>query len=145
MHRVWNTYTTALREYNALLPHDPTAGAEDPRTIALTKAAKFLRDTAENAIQYLSDKQQHPGVLSELNQTLETTKAAVVGLSGGKKRKFDDAGEDEEEEPGVTKGPAAQKQKKEYNPWWKYEGGRRGAKRGGMRRGGDYWKAGDDY
>ena len=53
------------------------------------KAAKFLRDTAENALSIVRDTNIDAGVLRELEETCDKAKKAVVDLSGGKKRKFD--------------------------------------------------------
>lgn len=78
--RLLQVYERAKADYFAV------SGVEGHETI---EAAKFLRDTAENTLQYLSDKVIDPNALTELQSTFNMAKATVVSLSGGKKRKFD--------------------------------------------------------
>jgi hypothetical protein len=65
------------------------AVAEFSDTRTLT-SAKFLRDTAENALNILKDELVDPDVISELKETCSKAASAVVTLSGGKTRKFDE-------------------------------------------------------
>lgn len=78
--RLWQVYEQAKADFYAVPNRD---GQE------LTDAAKFLRDTAENALQYLADKDVDPGAMAELQSTFNMAKATVVSLTGGRKRKFD--------------------------------------------------------
>ncbi|KAI1615085.1 hypothetical protein EDD37DRAFT_609036 [Exophiala viscosa] len=79
--RLWEVYENAKSDYFA---------RSDSKSDDLIGAAKFLRDTAENTQQYLTDKPIDPNMLAELQSTYDMAKATVVSLSGGKKRKFDD-------------------------------------------------------
>lgn len=69
------------------------------KTIERTKSAKFLRDTTENCLAYITSKQTRSPkaeatcdgkLLEELRATLEETKAIAERGSGGKKRRFDE-------------------------------------------------------
>ncbi|KAK4938965.1 hypothetical protein LTR10_020713 [Elasticomyces elasticus] len=78
--RLWEIYEIAKLDYFAV---------SNSKSHELLGAAKFLRDTAENTQQYLTDKNIDPNMLAELDSTYDMAKATVVSLSGGKKRKFD--------------------------------------------------------
>lgn len=78
--RLWEVYEKAKSDYFAV---------SDSKSNDLVGAAKFLRDTAENTQQYLTDKSIDPIMLAELQSTYNMAKATVVSLTGGKKRKFD--------------------------------------------------------
>lgn len=78
--RLFTVYDQARTEYMSLVD------AGDSKSLT---AAKFLRDTAENALTYLKEMKVDGEVLSELKSTCDMAAAAVVSLSGGKKRKFD--------------------------------------------------------
>ena len=93
--RLWSVYEDARADFLAV------ADQKDQSTI---NAAKFLRDTAENTIQYLKNRNADSLMLTELHATCEKAKDMVVGLTGGKKRKFDRAGMDSVK--GVPRGPS---------------------------------------
>lgn len=80
MERMWTVYGQAKREFFANANPDDTKHQH---------AAKFLRDTAENALQYLQDKDPDRRLLGELETTLRVAEEAVMAHHGGKKRKFD--------------------------------------------------------
>src|SRR5438045_2069149 len=61
---------------------------------ATARAARFLRDTAENMLSYFENKPADPILMAELDTTCKMAQEAAVSLTGGKKRKFD-AGESE--------------------------------------------------
>ncbi|KAK5303860.1 hypothetical protein LTR99_004315 [Exophiala xenobiotica] len=84
--RLLQVYERAKADYFAV--SSSGSGIEGGGTETI-EAAKFLRDTAENTLQYLSDKIIDPNALTELQSTFNMAKATVVSLSGGKKRKFD--------------------------------------------------------
>ena len=96
-----------------------------------TTAAKFLRDTVENCLQYLTattragaegEGEGGEGLMEELRQTLEVAKEVAEVGSGGRKRRFDlVAG-------GGSGGSAGRR-----GGWTR--GGGRGGVRGGVRRG----------
>lgn len=68
------------------------------------RAAKFLRDTTENILIYLENKNADRKMLTELESTFNMAQASVVSLSGGKKRKFDRVGMDKVK--GTPRGPS---------------------------------------
>ena len=70
------------------------------RSIDRTKAAKFLRDTIENTLAYITTKQLaargkkptkgfESSTLEDLQETLKQARAVAEEGSGGKKRRFD--------------------------------------------------------
>lgn len=79
--RLFDVYEQAKTEYLAVVELN-----DDRKTVA---AARFLRDTAENALSILKEKDIDPDVLRSLQETYDKAKEAAVELSGGKKRKFD--------------------------------------------------------
>ena len=95
--QLWNVYETAKEEYLAV------ANLGNERT---TKAAKFLRDTAENTLHHLQNKNVDDIMLAELEATYKMAKTVVVSLTGGKKRKFDAV--EMEGVRGTPKGPSGQ-------------------------------------
>ena len=67
------------------------------KSLARTKAAKFLRDTVENCIQYIEDKQStgtsqwfEKSKLHALRELLRETMEVATKGSGGKPRRFDE-------------------------------------------------------
>lgn len=73
MQRMFLIYDQARTEYSALTNEDAT------KRITV---AKFLRDSAENALSILKDKHVDATVLFELKETFDKAKEAVVTLSG---------------------------------------------------------------
>ena len=63
---------------------------DDPSSLEKQRAAKFLRDTAENTLFHLNNKDCDQRLLDELRITLAVAKQTAMTLHGGKKRKFDD-------------------------------------------------------
>ena len=59
-------------------------------TTAKFHAARFLRDTAENALIYLRARHMgnHP-IIPELEKMFDQAKEEAIRLSGGKKRRFE--------------------------------------------------------
>lgn len=62
----------------------------NPNSIEKQTAAKYLRDSAENVLQHVTDKDPDPRLVSELEKILAIAKHTAMVLHGGKKRKFDD-------------------------------------------------------
>lgn len=82
--RLWSLYEKARADFQAVVPK------KDTQTTA--ESARFLRDTAENTIQYLKSKDFDPILMAELRAVYDLSKATAVSATGGKKRKFDVAG-----------------------------------------------------
>lgn len=93
--KIWAVYEDAKRDYHEKSDHGDGASF---------RAAKFLRDTAENILIQLKGKNTDEIMLQELNSTYKMAKAMVVSLSGGKKRKFDPVAMDEVK--GIPRGPS---------------------------------------
>lgn len=91
---LWSVYSRAYSDYHAV------ANKRDGSSL---EAAKFLRDTAENGIHYLKDRNQNHPALTELSETYTMAKMVVLDLNGGKKRKFDRTTEKLETHPPHTK------------------------------------------
>jgi hypothetical protein len=77
---LWNVYQCAKADYLLVA---------DDQNHATARAARFLRDTAENILSYLGNKTTDPIMMAELDATCRMAKEAAVSLTGGKKRKFD--------------------------------------------------------
>lgn len=86
--RLWTIYDEAKQEFFAA----------DPRDFKKRRTAKFLRDTAENTLEYLKDKAVDRQLLDDLETTLNAADEAVMALCGGKKRKWDYPAQPESEE-----------------------------------------------
>ncbi|KAL2406462.1 hypothetical protein ABEF93_006652 [Exophiala dermatitidis] len=88
LERLWDLYSSAKQEFvnlsNNNCPPDN-----------LIPAAKFLRDTAENTLQYVEGKYIDTGRMDDLEATFNMAKVTVVSLTGGKKRKFDHVSKEE--------------------------------------------------
>jgi hypothetical protein len=89
--RLWRLYQTANGEYCKTRKN----------SISRTRAAKFLRDTTENCVLYIEDKQTasrsqmyDKSKLRELRAALEESIKEVEKGSGGRKRRFDDGWDD---------------------------------------------------
>lgn len=80
LNNLWNVYQRAKSDY-LLVANDMNR--------ATARAARFLRDTAENILSYLENKPSDPIMMAELDATCRMAKEAAVSLTGGKKRKFD--------------------------------------------------------
>lgn len=78
--RLWGLYETAKQEFFAIT--NTTISEKQ-------KAAKFLRDTAENTLDHLRGKKADERLIEELNKTLDVAKHTAMALHGGKRRKFD--------------------------------------------------------
>lgn len=93
MERMWSVYSQAKRDFQADTGHDDKKHHN---------VAKFLRDTAENILQYFkADRATDQRLIDELESTLRVAEETVTILHGGKKRKFD--GQRAEE---MNEGPA---------------------------------------
>jgi len=79
--RLWSVYKKARADFEAV--------SKKADSVKRAVAAKFLRDTAENTIQYLQNKNTDPIMMAELFATYNMAKSTAVSLAGGKKRKFD--------------------------------------------------------
>ncbi|KIW90720.1 uncharacterized protein Z519_08503 [Cladophialophora bantiana CBS 173.52] len=93
---LWSVYETARAEYLAVLDKNDNEMA--------IKRAKFLRDTAENILLYLENRNADPLMVAELEGTFNHAKNTVVCLTGGKKRKFDKS--DMDQVKGTPRGPS---------------------------------------
>lgn len=79
--RLWSLYEKARADFQAVVPNKDSSATAD--------SARFLRDTAENTIQYLKTKDFDPVMMAELQAVYDLAKATAVSATGGKKRKFD--------------------------------------------------------
>ncbi|EXJ55799.1 hypothetical protein A1O7_08729 [Cladophialophora yegresii CBS 114405] len=93
---LWNVYELARADYLIALDR-----SNREKTIS---TAKFLRDTAENILLYLENKNADALMITELEGTFKHAKNTVVCLTGGKIRKFDTA--EIEGLKGVPRGPS---------------------------------------
>ncbi|EXJ76728.1 uncharacterized protein A1O5_01236 [Cladophialophora psammophila CBS 110553] len=93
---LWSVYETARAEYLAVLDKNDNEMA--------IKRAKFLRDTAENILLYLENRNADPLMVAELEGTFTHAKNTAVCLTGGKKRKFDKSEMDQVK--GTPRGPS---------------------------------------
>ena len=96
--KLWPRYLEAKDEFAIL--------ASDIDLNQRTKAARFLRDTTENAIRYIKDPDHgayaaDTDMLEELYATLAISEQATSSGLGGRKRKFDKA----EEKRKASRGP----------------------------------------
>ncbi|KEF51624.1 uncharacterized protein A1O9_12259 [Exophiala aquamarina CBS 119918] len=96
--KIWTVFENAKRDYREKSDHEDDG--------VRFKAAKFLRDTAENILIQLKGKNTDENMLIELNSTFKMAKAMVVSLSGGKKRKFDPVAM--ENVKGIPRGPSSE-------------------------------------
>ena len=94
---MWTVYESAREDYSSAL--DNSLGKDK-----IIKTARFLRDTAENILLYLQNKNADALMITELDATFSHAKTTVVCLTGGKKRKFDRAEIDKVK--GVPRGPS---------------------------------------
>ena len=80
---------------NAKLDYDVTAETD---VVAKSRAVKFLRDTAENALTYLRSWKLDHHMIPELEASFAMAKEKAILLSGGRKRPFEicdmDGGDD---------------------------------------------------
>ncbi|ETI21358.1 hypothetical protein G647_07704 [Cladophialophora carrionii CBS 160.54] len=93
---LWSVYEIARADYLIALDRN-----NREKTIT---TAKFLRDTAENILLYLENKNADALMITELEGTFKHAKNTVVCLTGGKIRKFDKA--EIENLKGVPRGPS---------------------------------------
>ena len=110
----------------------PEFEATPLRSLERTKAAKFLRDTAENCINCLTPKRQpggsinavntrkyltkHGVTLNELKSVLERASQAAEEGSGGKKRRFDYDWTNVPEAPATMRSPSYDKPRVRRDP-----------------------------
>ncbi|EQL36114.1 hypothetical protein BDFG_02366 [Blastomyces dermatitidis ATCC 26199] len=78
--RILSTFSNAQREYK-LIP--------DSDVVAKSRAAKFLRDTAENALNYLHARKMEHAMVPTLEAAFQMAKEKAIALSGGRKRPFE--------------------------------------------------------
>ena len=81
LERLWSVYQQAKDEYFEI---------EDSTSEKKQRAARFLRDTAENTIDRLQGRVIDQRLLDDLVAHLEIAKQCAMSFFGGKKRKFDD-------------------------------------------------------
>jgi hypothetical protein len=79
--RLWTVYEQAKGEFFAV---------PDPFCAKKQATARFLRDTAENTLQYLQDKAVDPQLLEELETALNVANRSANAFHGGRKRKFEE-------------------------------------------------------
>lgn len=80
--RLWSVFQRAKDEFYSI---------QEANSVSKQESAKFLRDTAENTLYHLTDKNPDQRLIDELESTLEVAMHIAMTLHGGKKRKFDDA------------------------------------------------------
>ena len=108
---LWSLYEKARAEYQAVVPNKDIQATAD--------SARFLRDTAENTIQYLKTKDFDPVIMAELQAVYDLAKATAVSATGGKKRKFDIARVDtiKEDPRGPRHAPSMPPRQERYSPY----------------------------
>lgn len=77
-----------------------------------SRAAKFLRDTAENTLLYIKAQKSDHRLIPELESTHEMAKDKAITLSGGRKRRFEVC--DMDNVQGVPKKPKRAITKRHY-------------------------------
>jgi hypothetical protein len=109
--RLWSLYENAKADFQAVLPNKDDQATAD--------SARFLRDTAENTIQYLKTKDFDPVMMAELHAVYDLAKATAVAATGGKKRKFDVVGTDNlnEDSRGFDHAPSNFQRRDRYTPY----------------------------
>ncbi len=105
---LWSVYESARTEYQTAL--------DKPDKEKKINTAKFLRDTAENILLFLQNKNADALMIAELEGTFMHAKTTVVWMTGGKNRKFDTAEMDKVK--GIPRGPSrsTQPQYHQYPP-----------------------------
>lgn len=78
--RLLLTFTDAQYDYGAMGETDTTRKRQ---------AAKFLRDSAENALTYLRLSRPDHYMIPNLRRAFEMAQAKCIGLNGGRKRPFE--------------------------------------------------------
>ncbi|OAX79909.1 hypothetical protein ACJ72_05765 [Emergomyces africanus] len=78
--RILATFSNAQREYKLI---------SDSDVVAKSRAAKFLRDTAENALNYLHARNMQHDMVPKLQAAFQMAKEKAITLSGGRKRPFE--------------------------------------------------------
>ncbi|KLJ09629.1 hypothetical protein EMPG_14955 [Blastomyces silverae] len=78
--RILSTFSNAQREYKLIADSD---------VVAKSRAAKFLRDTAENALNYLHARNMEHAMVPTLEAAFQMAKEKAIALSGGRKRPFE--------------------------------------------------------
>ncbi|EEH06807.1 conserved hypothetical protein [Histoplasma capsulatum G186AR] len=78
--RILTTFSNAQREYKLISESD---------VVAKSRAAKFLRDTAENALNYLHARNMEHDMVPTLEAAFQMAKEKAITLSGGRKRPFE--------------------------------------------------------
>ncbi|KKZ65471.1 hypothetical protein EMCG_08703 [[Emmonsia] crescens] len=78
--RILATFSNAQREYKLI---------SDSDVVAKSRAAKFLRDTAENALNYLHARKMEHDMVPKLEAAFQMAKEKAITLSGGRKRPFE--------------------------------------------------------
>ncbi|OJD14335.1 hypothetical protein AJ78_05300 [Emergomyces pasteurianus Ep9510] len=78
--RILATFSNAQREYQLI---------SDSDVVAKSRAAKFLRDTAENALNYLHARNMQHDMVQKLEAAFQMAKEKAIALSGGRKRPFE--------------------------------------------------------
>lgn len=119
--RLWSLYEKARADFQAVLPKKDHQATAD--------SARFLRDTAENTIQYLKGKDFDAVMMAELHAVNDLAKATAVSATGGKKRKFDIAGTEQVKKDGhgcgrAERAPSNVQRRDRYAP---YSGSHRGS------------------
>lgn len=109
--RLWSLYEKARADFQAVVPERDSQATAD--------SARFLRDTAENTIQYLKTQKFDPILMAELHAVYDLAKATAVSATGGRKRKFDIAGCDKvkEESRGNYHASSISQRQELYSPY----------------------------
>ncbi|CAG8033912.1 unnamed protein product [Penicillium salamii] len=81
LQRLIETYKKAKNEYADLRVMESHSKQ--------TENIRFLRDTAENLLRYLENFDKDHYLISELEDTIASSKAYAAKLAGGRKRKFE--------------------------------------------------------
>ncbi|KAK2759182.1 hypothetical protein FQN54_003282 [Arachnomyces sp. PD_36] len=87
-----------------------------------TRAAKFLRDTAENTLVYIKAQKPDHRLIPELESTREMAKDKAITLCGGRKRRFEIC--EMNNVHGIPKHPRHSSPGQHYQGGGEYHGGR---------------------
>lgn len=87
-----------------------------------SRAAKFLRDTAENTLVYIKAQKSDHRLIPDLESTREMAKDKAITLCGGRKRRFEVCEMDNVQ--GVPRNPKRAMARKHYQRDSEYYGGR---------------------
>lgn len=111
--RILAVYAKAKADYISIYESNPEVKS---------RAAKFLRDTAENTLLYIKAQKSDHRLIPELESTREMAKNKAITLCGGRKRRFEVCEMDNVQ--GVPRSPKRAMARKHYQRDNAHYGGR---------------------